>query len=110
MSYRNFLNDWTKHSRLRDKNNLPKQTMEGGFAGVRDRWLADKRDKELIGFILENWDSGNCDDFAGPFSKHLIDNKEIILFKQLWRGIIKNRLEKLWRDVITKGQTTRILH
>lgn len=99
MSYGKFLDDWTKHSRLREKNNLPSQSMEEGFADVRDKWLTDKRYKELIAFIIENWDSGNCDDFSKPFSKHLFDNKELVLFKQLWKGIIRNRLEKLWRDV-----------
>lgn len=99
MSYGKFLDDWTKDSRLREKNNLPSQTMEEGFADVRDKWLTDKRYKELIAFIIENWDSGNCDDFSRPFSKHLIDNNELALFKQLWKGIIRNRLEKLWRDV-----------
>jgi hypothetical protein len=99
MSYGKFLDDWTKHSRQREKNNLPSQSMEEGFADVRDKWLADKRYKELIAFIIENWDSGNCDDFSRPFSKHLIDNNELTFFKQLWKGIIRNRLEKLWRDV-----------
>ena len=96
MSYGKFLDDWTRHSRLREKNNLPVQTMEEGFADVRDKWLADKRYKELMAFILENWDSGNCDDFSRPFSKHLIDKHELQLFKQLWKGIIRHRLEKLW--------------
>jgi len=99
MSYGKFLDDWTRHSRLREKNNLPSQTMEEGFADVRDKWLTDKRYKELIAFIIENWDSGNCDDFSRPFIKHLINNNELALFKQLWKGIIRNRLEKLWRDV-----------
>ena len=99
MSYGKFLDDWSKHSKLREKNNLPNQTMEEGLTDVRDKWLNDKRYKELIAFIVKNWDSGNCDDFSKPFSKHLIDNKELALFKQLWKGIIRNRLEKLWRDV-----------
>lgn len=99
MSYRKFLDDWTKYSRLRENSNLPSQTIEEGFVDVRDKWLADKRYKELIAFIIENWDSGNCDDFSKPFSKHLIDNNELALFKQLWKGILRNRLEKLWRDV-----------
>ena len=78
------------------KNNLATDNYE---AIVRDKWVSDKRYKELIAYILENWDSGNCDDFSRPFSKHLIANKELALFKQLWKGIIRNILEKLWRDV-----------
>lgn len=99
MSYGKFLDDWTKLSRLRVKNNLPSLTMDEGFAAVRDKWLIEKKYKELIAFIIDNWDSGNCDDFSRPFSKHLIDKNELIPFKQLWKGIIRNRLEKLWRDV-----------
>ena len=96
MSYGKFLDDWTKHSRLREKNNLSIQTMEEGFADVRDKWIEDRKYKELITFILENWDSGNCDEFSRPFSKHLVDNKDLSLYKRLCKGIIRNRLEKLW--------------
>jgi hypothetical protein len=99
MSYSKFLDDWTKHIRWREKNNLPSQTTAEGFADVRDKWLVDKRYGELISFIMENWDSGNCDDFSRPFSKHLIDCKELNLYKRLWKGIIRHRLDKLWRDV-----------
>lgn len=96
MSYGKFLDDWAKHSKWRDKNNLAYQTMEEGFAEVRDIWLVDKRYNELIAFIIENWDSGNCDHFSRPLSILLLDNKETNLFKRLWKGIIRNRLEKLW--------------
>jgi len=99
MSYGKFLDDWTKHRRWRETNNLPSQTTEEGFAVVREKWLIEKRYGELISFIIENWDSGNCDAFSRPFSKHLIDNKELNLYKRLWKGIIRNRLEKLWGDV-----------
>jgi hypothetical protein len=96
MSYAKFGYDINEYLVNCKKNNLSTDNHE---AIVRDKWISDKRYKELIAYILENWDSGNCDDFSRPFSKHLIDNKELILFKQLWKGIIRNRLEKLWRDV-----------
>jgi len=99
MSRSTFLNAAEKHSDWRRKNNLPKIHYEKLFEEVRDKWIQEKRYKELIGFILEEWDSGNCDDFSKPLSKHLLDNKDLQLFKQLWKGIIRNRLEKLWRDV-----------
>ena len=96
MSYAKFGYDINEYLVNCKKNKFSTDNYE---AIVRDKWISDKRYKELIAYILENWDSGNCDDFSRPFSKHLIDNKELILFKQLWKGIIRNRLEKLWRDV-----------
>jgi len=96
MSYAKFGYDTNEYFVNCKKNNLSTDNYE---AIVRDKWISDKRYKELIVYILENWDSGNCDDFSRPFSEHLIDNKELALFKQLWKGIIRNRLEKLWRDV-----------
>ena len=96
MSYTKFGYDTNEYLVNCKKNNIPTDNYE---AIVRDQWIFDKKYKELIAFILENWDSGNCDDFSRPFSQHLIDNKELILFKQLWKGIIRNRLEELWRDV-----------
>lgn len=96
MSYAKFGHDINEYLVNCKKHNISTDNHE---AIVRDKWISDKRYKELIAYILENWDSGNCDDFSRPFSKHLIDNKELALFKQLWKGIIRNRLEKLWRDV-----------
>lgn len=93
MSYSKFTNDLNQYLVDCKKNNASTENYE---AVVRDKWISDKRYKELIAYILENWDSGNCDDFSRPFSKHLIDNNELSLFKQLWKGIIRNRLEKLW--------------
>ena len=93
MSYTKFGYDVNEYLVNCKKNNLSTDNYE---AIVRDKWISDKRYKELIAFILENWDSGNCDDFSRPFSKHLIVNNELSLFKQLWKGIIRNRLEKLW--------------
>lgn len=97
MSYSKFLDDCEKYLKWRKSNNLTTIRPNEDFEFVRDNWINDKRYKELIAFILENWDSGNCDGFSRPFSKHLIDSKEAALFKQLWKGVIRNRLEKLWR-------------
>ena len=93
MSYTKFGYDVNEYLVNCKKNNLSTDNYE---AIVRDKWISDKRYKELIAYILENWDSGNCDDFSRPFSKHLLACKELQLFKQLWKGIIRNRLEKLW--------------
>ncbi|MFY7734433.1 MAG: DUF4240 domain-containing protein [Bacteroidia bacterium] len=93
MSYAKFGYDLNEYLVNCKKSNIPTDNCE---AIVRDKWISEKRYKELIAFIIENWDSGNCDDFSRPLSKHLIDNNELQLFKLLWKGIIRNRLEKLW--------------
>ena len=96
MSYSKFTNELNQYLVTCKKNNLPTDNYE---LILRDKWISDRRYKELIAYILENWNSGNCDDFSRPFSKHLIDNKELALYKRLWKGIIRNRLDKLWADV-----------
>ncbi|UPQ79337.1 DUF4240 domain-containing protein [Flavobacterium azooxidireducens] len=98
MSYRKFLDDWSKKYLRNTDINFTEQTTEEQWAVIRDNWIINKRYKELITFIVENWDSGNCDDFSRPFSKHLINNKELNYYKRLWKGIIRNRLDKLWPD------------
>jgi len=96
MSYGKFLDDWSKKYLRNTDKNFPEQTTEEQWAVIRENWISDKRYKELIAFILENWDSGNCDDFSRPFSEHLIKNKQLNLFKKLWKGIIRHRLDKFW--------------
>jgi hypothetical protein len=101
MSYLKFthaVNDYFVHSKA---NKLPKLKPDEAKALVRDEWIRDGKYKELITYILENWFSGNCEDFSRPLSQHLIDKKESQLFIRLWKGIIRNRLEKLWIEVET---------
>lgn len=96
MSYGKFQKEADIYRTWRRNNNLPYLEWEKVDEIIRDKWITDKRYKELIAFILENWDSGNCDYFSRPFSKHLIDNNELNFYKKLWKGIIRNRLDKLW--------------
>ncbi|MDY0089892.1 MAG: DUF4240 domain-containing protein [Flavobacteriaceae bacterium] len=98
MSYSKFKAEWIAYGRQRDKNNLPYKSLDEEWCDVRDIWIENKRYKELISCILENWESGNCEDFCEPFFKILIENQELNLFKRLWKGIIRNRLDKLWND------------
>jgi hypothetical protein len=99
MSYLKFSQAVNDYLVYREANNLPNLDSEDSDAFVRDEWMRDGKYKELIIYILENWDSGNCDDFSRPLSLHLIEIRENNLFMRLWKGIIRNRLEKLWRDI-----------
>ncbi|OIR03449.1 hypothetical protein GALL_145210 [mine drainage metagenome] len=62
---------------------------------IRDNWIKKGLYDELIDFVIENWDSGNCDDFIEPFEKILLKESHIQRFKKLWGKIIYNRLVKL---------------
>ena len=95
MSYANFIRDTNKYIAECKKNNI---SIGNSDVIIRDEWIANKKYIEFISFILENWNYGNCEDFSRPFSKHLIENKELVLFKRLWKGIIRNRLTYLWES------------
>lgn len=73
MSYPKFTKALNDYYVRQEAGNLPSLDVEEVLALVRDEWIRDKRYKELVGFILENWDSGNCDDFSRPLSQHLIE-------------------------------------
>ena len=98
MSYSKFQNEAGILNRSRTKQNLPYLPSETTDAIIRDQWITEKRYKELIAFILENWESGNCESFKDPLVEHLIINKENQLYKQLWKGIIRHRTDLLWDD------------
>lgn len=98
MSYGKFLDESGDLIKWREKNNLPQQNYEKTFADLRDIWIKDGRYSELTAFINENWDSGNGDDFVKPYSQHLIESGELSHFKKLWKGILRHRIGKLWRD------------
>src|SRR5690606_11339009 len=60
---------------------------------VRDQWLKAGRHSELISFILENFDSGNCDEFMKPLLQILIQNEDSRSYKRLWKGVLRHRIE-----------------
>ena len=91
MSYKQFVTDLNKF--YKDNNNKGTH-YEIGQTIIRDNWLKDGRFDELIDFVLENWDSGNCDDFIEPLEKKLIAESHINRYKRLWTKIISYRLKK----------------
>jgi hypothetical protein len=96
MSRTKFFDAADVHSEWRKKNNLPQIHYLELFAEVRDKWIEEKRYGELIAFINDEWDSGNSDDFMAPLEIKLIDDKEVTYFKELWKGMIRHRLNRLW--------------
>ena len=97
MSYQKFTKALNDYCIFEKANNLPALEFEKLEALVRDTWIRDGRYEELISYVLENWDAGNCDHFSRPLAQHLIDVKEGGLFIRLWKGILRHRLENLWR-------------
>lgn len=92
MSYKLFVTDLNEFYKD-DKNKGIHYDF--GQAVVRDKWMKEGRYDELIDFVLENWDSGNCDDFIEPLERKLIEESHGRRFERLWRRIIYYRLGKL---------------
>ena len=94
MSYSKFLDALNDFYKEKYENGLSRPSLEEAQAAVRDNWLKSDRIKELISFILENWDSGNCDDFIKPLVVILLKNNDSNSFKRLWKGMLRSRAEK----------------
>lgn len=95
MSYSKFLDDLNDFYKDRHERGLKeKVSLEKSQNVVRDQWLKDGRHQELISYILENWDSGNCDDFMKPLLEILIRNRDSRSYKRLWRGVLRHRIER----------------
>lgn len=90
MSYIDFMKEVEKAS----SNSLN----ENASNIVRDNWISKRKYKELIFYVLENWDSGNCDEFIKPLTEKLLDEADLYHFKLLFRGIIRHRLNNLWEN------------
>lgn len=86
---------------IKDLNDFYKKNANSGIhyeiaqKHVRDIWLKNNRYDDLIDFILENWDSGNCDDFIEPLEDKLLLENKITEFNKLWRRILYYRLTKM---------------
>ena len=94
MSYSKFLDDLNDFYKDRHERGLKeKVSYEESQNVVRDQWLKDGRHQELISYVLENWDSGNCDDFIKPLVDILIQRRDSNLLKRLWKGVIRHRIE-----------------
>ena len=96
MSRTKFLDSVDRHFAWRNENNLPKIHYLELFAEVRDKWIREKRYRDLIAFVIDEWNSGNCDDFIEPLVNELIKTNESRYLKQLWEGVIRHRLNSLW--------------
>ena len=97
MSYSKFLDDLNDFYKDRHERGIvDRPSLDDAQNVVRDNWLKAGRYKELISYILENWDSGNCDEFMKPLVENLIKANELNLFKRLWKGVLRYRTEKVW--------------
>lgn len=66
------------------------------FTEIGKSWIEDKRYKELISFIHNEYDTGQFNSFIGNVETVLLREKLPQEFKFLWKGILKMRLERLW--------------
>src|SRR5688500_16712921 len=97
MSYSKFLDDLNDFYKIRHKRgDTDRPSLEDAQNAVRDDWLKDERYGDLTSFILENWDSGNCDEFMRPLIQRLLDKRDLHSFKRLWNGVLRNKIETTW--------------
>ena len=59
---------------------------------IRDQWIEKRKYKELISFIIENWDSGNCVNFIIPLTERLAKEREIRLHRRIWGHVFRHNL------------------
>lgn len=94
MSYSKFLDDLNDFYKDRHERGLKdRPSLEEANFVVRDQWLNAGRYSELISFILESFDSGNCDEFMKPLLESLIKNEDSRSYKRLWKGVLRHRIE-----------------
>lgn len=92
MSYNEFVKDLNEFYKVKKNSETHYEIAQ---TVIRDIWIKNGKYDELIDFILENWDSGNCDDFIEPFEKILIYERKVKKYSRLWTKIICYRLKKL---------------
>ncbi len=87
-NYSKFLDDLEVFYRDRKAKGITESIhSDHALAAVRDKWIEQGKQKELISFIHTNWDSGNCDGFIAPFEDLLINTKQSDLFmRNFWKG------------------------
>ncbi len=81
----NLIGELKKSDQYKNRNDLFKiaELM------TRDKWIQEKKYREFISYYLESYDTGGGYDFIKPFSDILINDKDLGLYKKLWRGAIK---------------------
>jgi len=108
MSYQRFLSELEAQIVERRKSGLPSLENDEYLYAARDVWLGQRRLSELVSFTLQNWDSGNGDEFMRPLIDALVDARRVRLLKVLLTSVIQQRCERLapyvekglsWRDL-----------
>jgi hypothetical protein len=95
MSRTKFLNELDDY--LEKKNDDKKhETIEELFTEVGRIWIRDKRFKELISFIHDEYDTGQFTPFISEVENALLQQNLLQEFKVLWKGILRMRIERLW--------------
>lgn len=95
MSRAKFLNELDEFLQ-KDNSDTKYATIEDMFAEIGKKWILEKRYKELISFILDEYDTGQFNPFIERLETVLLQESRVQEFKSLWKGIIKMRLERLW--------------
>jgi hypothetical protein len=105
MSRTKFIKETGDYFDWREQNNLPVHISIFDIDKyIRDKWIAENRHNELLSYILDEWYTGDFNDytdFIEEYEFYLLQNKRSKEFINLWKGILNLRLASLWWFVRT---------
>ena len=75
------------------------ERVNDAYDAVRDKWIAERRFRDLVKFILGNWTSGNCVAYMAPLSIALAAEGEVDLHQHLWSRTVERQVEALFHQI-----------
>jgi hypothetical protein len=108
MSYHRFTAALGALISERQNEGLPALEGDELLYAARDVWLGQGRLSELVSFTVQNWDSGNGDEFMKPLIAALVEARRVDLLKLLLSTVIQQRCEQL-APYVEKGLAWREL-
>lgn len=95
MSYRRFVNELEALIK-KDKENASYQADSKDYLLILvNKWADEGRFQELIDYIKENYNAGNCDEYIEYFRKVLKESNSLEYLVKLWIAVLNNRIKTL---------------
>ncbi|MCO6431033.1 MAG: hypothetical protein J5J00_09245 [Deltaproteobacteria bacterium] len=101
MSYANFKRELEEELSRREfspgcDHSVLRQQIDEASRVVFDRWMKARKYDELVGWLIENFDSGGGSSYISALSNELIGIGDRELLRKLWRSVICSREKSFW--------------
>lgn len=97
MSRQKFIKESDECFYWRQKNNLPvHKDIFDIDEHIFRKWITENRHDELIAYILDEWDNGQCTGIVEEYQNYLVEKNLKNEYCKLWKGFISIRLDYLW--------------